>query len=251
MTSIAFIGGDGAGKTTVANAVIKTAGLPMKYLYMGLSTRSSRHALPISRLVLFLKRRRYKKAVEASNGQLPEDMPASQLEYAEPRLGGWLWNAARFLNQLAEASYRQLVALSFQARGFIPVYDRHFYFDSAPVRKKYPDRSLQFFEQLFFRLIHRWYPRPTLTIFLDALPELLYQRKGEASLSYLEQQRQIYLELGQQLAHFVRIDASQPLDMVIEEAMRVIGDNNDILGHKQRDLPSREKIDQKDTEKIV
>lgn len=235
MTSIAFIGGDGAGKTTITNAVIQSSGLRMKYLYMGLSTRSNKHALPLSRLVLFFKRNGYQKAVTASNGKLPEEMPADQLEYARTRRGGWLWNGVRFLNQLAEATYRQFVSLAYQLRGYIAIYDRHFYFDAAPARKKWPDNSLKFFDTAFFRLINRCYPRPSLTIFLDAPPALLFERKGEASLGYLERQRSVYLEQGAKLAHFVRIDASQPLEVVLEEALRVIRENKAILGQSKHE----------------
>lgn len=220
MTSIAFIGGDGAGKTTVAHNVITSCGLPMKYLYMGLSTRSSNHALPTSRLVFFLKRRMYQKAAKKTTGVLPEDMPASALEYAEEKPRGWVWNAARFLNRLAEAWYRQIISTYYQLRGFVVVYDRHFFFDSAPGVVNSSDQKLQVFDQLYFWMMSHLYPRPSLTIFLDAPPDVLYARKGEASPEYLAQQRGVFLEQGKKLAHFIRVDASQPLEQVFTEVMQ-------------------------------
>lgn len=219
MFSVALIGGDGAGKTTVANAIIQSSGLPMKYLYMGLSTRSSNHALPTSRLVLFIKRLMYKKA---SNQQVG-DIPANELEYSE-KSHGWLWNTARFLNRLAEAWYRQVISMYYQVRGFVPVYDRHFFFDSAPGVINSQSQSLLMFDRLFFWLMCHMYPRPSLAIFLDAPPDLLYQRKGEATPDYLEQQRLAFLEQGRKLAHFVQVDASQPLEKVIGVVLRVVQD---------------------------
>ncbi len=94
MFTVALIGGDGAGKTTVANAILQDSGLPIKYLYMGLSTRSSNRALPTSRLVLLLKKRMYRKRGPNSAQGAADNISANELEYAE-NAHGWLWNAAR------------------------------------------------------------------------------------------------------------------------------------------------------------
>jgi thymidylate kinase len=221
MFTVALIGGDGAGKTTVANAAIQSCGLPMKYVYMGLSTRSSNFALPTSRLALFLKRRRYKKAVHESGNPLPAEMTASQLEYSE-NTHGWVWNTARFLNRWADAWYRQWISIGYQLRGYVVIYDRHFFFDTAPGIINSQNQSLLVLDRLYFWLMTHWYPRPTLTIFLDAPPDLLYQRKGEATPEYLEQQRAVFLSQGKKLDHFVRVDATQPLDKVLAEVVQEI-----------------------------
>lgn len=221
MFTVALIGGDGAGKTTIANSVIRSSGLPMKYLYMGLSTRSSNHALPTSRMVLFLKQHLYKKRAKKSAEQLPDEMPASQLEYSE-ETHGWVWNTARFLNRLAEAWYRQFISIGYQMRGFIVIYDRHFFFDTAPGVINSQNQSLLLLDRLFFWFMSHWYPRPDLTIFLDAPPDLLFRRKGEATLEYLERQREVFLNQGEKLANFVKIDASQPLDAVCSEVIQHI-----------------------------
>jgi thymidylate kinase len=221
MSTVAFIGGDGAGKTTIANAVIQSSGLPMKYLYMGLSTRSSNLALPTSRLVLFLKQRRYKKKKQKSTSSSPDEMPTSELEYSE-NTHGWVWNTARFLNRLAEAWYRQLISTIYQMRGYVVIYDRHFFFDTAPGIINSQEQSLLLLDRLYFWLMCHWYPRPTLTIFLDAPSELLYRRKGEATPEYLEQQRGVFLKQGEKLPHFFRVDATQPLDKVLSEVIHHI-----------------------------
>ncbi len=221
MTTVALIGGDGAGKTTVAQAVLRGSGLPVKYLYMGLSTRSSNHALPTSRLVFFLKQKIYRKQARSSPASASVEMPASELEYSEAA-HGWLWNTARFLNRLAEAWYRQFISWNYQLHGYVVLYDRHIFFDTAPGAINSQSQSLVFTDRLLFWIMSRWYPKPSLTIFLDAPPELLFRRKGEASPAYLQQQRVTFLKQGSKLADFVRIDASQPLEHVIGEVLQVI-----------------------------
>jgi len=230
MFTVALIGGDGAGKTTVANAVIASSDLPMKYLYMGLSTRSSNFALPTSRLVLLFKRHQYKRAVKKAETQSPDTMPASQLEYTE-QTQSQLWNAARFLNRMAEAWFRQLISISYQLQGYVVIYDRHFYFDAAPVAIDSQNNRIPFSDRLYFWLMSHWYPKPTLTILLDAPTELLYERKAEASVEYLSQQRSVYLEQGKRLANFIRVDAAQPLDKVVDEVKKHISDYYEIHAH--------------------
>jgi thymidylate kinase len=241
MPTVALIGGDGAGKTTIANAVIQSSGLAMKYLYMGLSTRSSNRALPTSQLVLFIKRRIYKKGVKKNNKPFQADIPVSQLEYSE-ETHGWVWNTARFLNRLAEVWYRQIISWSYQLHGYIVIYDRHFFFDTAPGVINSNNQSLLVLDRLFFWLMSHWYPRPTLTIFLDAPSDMLYQRKGEATPEYLEQQRSAFLKQGKILANFIRVDAAQPLDKVIDEVMQQIRDHYAIQARQHPGSPTREGV---------
>lgn len=221
MTSIALIGGDGAGKTTVARALIQSTGAPVKYLYMGFSTRSSDHALPTSRLVYWLKDQRRRKQMTESGVKNPQNMPASELEYSQES-HGWIWNTARFLNRLAEAGYRQMLAVIYQLQGRIVLFDRHFYFDAAPEESDLQSHSTLFYDRMFFWLINHLYPRPSVAVFLDTPPEVLFSRKGEASPVYLAWQREQYMKQGAKLAHFIRVDATQPLDEVIQEVSQIV-----------------------------
>lgn len=244
MFTVALIGGDGAGKSSIANRVIQSSGLPMKYLYMGLSTRSSNHALPTSRMVLYLKKRMYKKGAKKAEGHIPEEIPASELEYSE-ETHGWLWNTARFLNRLAEAWYRELISINYQMRGNVVIYDRHFFFDTAPGVINSQNQSLLLLDRLYFWLMSHWYPKPTLTIFLDAPPWLLYRRKGEATPEYLEQQRNSFLAQGKKLAHFIQVDASQPLDMVYDDVIHHILDFYTLQYPQRSVLPQQNKVARK------
>ena len=51
MTTVAIIGADGAGKSTVAKALEGSMPLPTKYIYMGANIESANIALPTSRLI--------------------------------------------------------------------------------------------------------------------------------------------------------------------------------------------------------
>ncbi|MGH3091699.1 MAG: hypothetical protein ACRDOG_05135, partial [Gaiellaceae bacterium] len=54
--TVALIGPDGAGKTTVARRLEGSLEGPVKYLYMGVNPDASNHLLPTTRLAHALKR---------------------------------------------------------------------------------------------------------------------------------------------------------------------------------------------------
>lgn len=216
MFTVALVGGDGAGKTTVARSLEQSAPFPVKYLYMGFSAQSSNLVLPTSRLVLFLKRRAYRSKVRASGGTPPERIPARHLEYSQTKRGR-IWVTARFLNRLAEAWYRQVVSLAHQMRGYVVVYDRHFLFDAAPWVVDSQVQRQPRLDGLYYWILSHWLPKPHLTIFLDAPAELLHERKGDAPPEYLNRRREAFLEQGKKLDNFVRVDATQPLAKVIDD----------------------------------
>jgi thymidylate kinase len=60
-------------------------------------------------------------------------------------------------------------------------------------------------------------PKPDLVIFLDAEPEVLFARKGEGTLELLAQRRADYLQLRDVVPAFEVVDASQPLERVVEQ----------------------------------
>ncbi len=220
--AVALVGGDGAGKTTIARKLLQCTELPMKYVYMGFSTRSSNFALPTSRLVLLLKQSSYRAGRKKGPYYIPsEQIPASHLEYG-PAKRGVIRALGRFVNRLAEALYRQIISLGYQMRGYVVVYDRHFLFDSACEIMTSQTQQEDRFDRIYYWIMRHWFPKPDLAIFLDAPAEVLYERKQDTTPDQVKRQREAFLELAKRLSNFVKVDASQPLDKVFSQVRELI-----------------------------
>lgn len=211
MVAVALIGVDGAGKTTIADRLRADFPRALKTIYMGSSIQSSNYALPTSRLNLYLKRRRHKER-EAS---------AEFVEYP-PRTRGKLGAALSLCNQLAEEWYRQLVSWWFQLRGFVVLYDRHFIFEHAVPKAELEQRKLPLSERLHLWLLNNAYPKPHLTLFLDAPVAVLQKRKEEQSVERLRRHRDAVLEVSLTLKNFIIVDARQSVDEVYADVERAV-----------------------------
>lgn len=219
MFSVALIGPDGAGKTTIARRLEKSFPLPVKYLYMGINIESSNVALPTSRFIEYLKHLRRKKSgaapLQSASLHHQKALSSSSHQSKKRRIAGSLWAGIRLLNRLAEEWYRQALSWRYQRKGRIVIYDRHFQFDFEREGAKVEKRR-------FTDRVHRWclanvYPHPHLVIYLDAPAEVLFARKGEATLQYLESRRQAFLSQGKHTANFIVVDATQSLELVCNE----------------------------------
>lgn len=197
MASVALIGPDGAGKTTICRMLEESGELPVEYLYMGVSTSSANVTLPTTRLAQTIKKK--------TGGR---------------KLFPRLRSVARLANRLAEEWYRQLLSWRHQLGGRIVVYDRHFLFDftGPDVRERNQTPS----KRLHVWLLEHVYPRPDLTIFLDAPGPVLYERKGELSPEKLEKRRQAHLEQVKSFPNVVRVDATRPPEEVLDEVVELL-----------------------------
>src|SRR5215467_14841356 len=120
MFSVALIGPDGAGKTTITRLLEKSSSLPIKRIYMGVKPEESNHALFTSRLFELLRRSENGKTHDVSNREpLVEQRTASQK----------IWGMARIANRIADEWYRQALSWIYEASGHIVLYDRHFLLD--------------------------------------------------------------------------------------------------------------------------
>lgn len=213
--TVAIVGGDGAGKTSIAHRLVGEEPARYRYLYMGMNPQSSNLSLPTSRLVFAWKLRRTR-----TSGTARPSGGSSSLHSMENRRDrrGPLFATARLVNRLAEEIVRQIASEVLQARGFVVLYDRHFLFDHTPSgskRRRLTDRI-----HLFF--LERIYPKPDLTVFLDAPPEVLYERTREVPVSYLSSRRLVFKEVGASLDRFITVDADRPLDIVYREVQETI-----------------------------
>jgi len=217
--TVALIGPDGAGKTSVARALAPALGRPVSYLYMGVSTDSSNTLLPTTRIVRALKRRR--GAPPDTAGPRDHHEVSSTNGRAPKRVLRSLRASLRLANRLAEEWSRQARASVLVRRGSIVVFDRHFFADYYAYDIA-DDRRRPLARRLHGLILARLYPRPDLTIYLDAPAEVLLARKGEGTAELLERRRADYLDLARVLDPFVVVDVTRPLDEVTQEVAGVV-----------------------------
>ncbi len=213
---VALVGADGAGKSTLT-AMLEAGALPVpvKRIYMGVNLEASSLMLPTTRLLLAVKRAR---------GGRP-DMTAGALRGPEPtvpsrgNLRRTARDAARLTVWTLEEWLRQLVAATYSRRGYLVVFDRHFYAD-------YYHSDVASGSSVLAG-IHGWmlehaYPKPDLVVCLDAPADVLFQRKPEATLEWLEHRRQEYLALSEVVPRFVVVDVDRPLPHVLSDVLGAI-----------------------------
>ena len=218
MFSVALIGPDGAGKTTVCQALARQLPVPSRYVYMGINLEASSLMLPWTWLYLQLKRARGKRP-DLSGPQDPARI-ATPPRGLVRRLAAGSKAALRLANQLAEEWFRQCVVWGYQRRGYVVLFDRHYLLDyyASDVAPAAGHRPLH--RRIHGFILRRLYPRPDVTVYLDAPADVLLARKGEGTLEYLERKRAELSSLENILQRFVRIDALQPVDDIV----RQIGD---------------------------
>lgn len=221
--TVALVGCDGAGKTTVAKRLEHQLGRPVRYLYMGVSADSSNRSLITTRIA---------HRIKAAAGAPPDTRgPRETLEETRARdttarkgvvkrVRKSARSTLRLTNRLAEEWYRQALASSWRRRGAIVIFDRHFIADYHAYDMSGAARTMS--RRLHGFLLSRAYPKPDLVIYLDASPDVLYARKGEGTLASLARRRTEYLRLGEVAEHFAVVSAEMPLDDVTAEVARLV-----------------------------
>jgi thymidylate kinase len=224
MLSVALIGPDGAGKTTISRRLEQALPLPVKCVYMGINLASSNVLLPTSWLIVEIRRafgRTEHRGVPTLNQCLEQGTlsPGNAVK----RGAAWLRSYLRLANLLAEECFRHSLVWYYQRRGKIVLLDRWFFADY------YTTNDTDHARQPLSRRIHsymleRIYPTPDLVIYLEAPAEMLFARKGEGTLETLERQRQNYQQLRGVVKHFAVVDASQPEHVVASDVTALIYD---------------------------
>jgi thymidylate kinase len=221
MITIALTGPDGAGKSTMSRRLEKSLPIPAKYIYMGINPEASNLELPTTFIWNWIK----KASGRQTNQGGPPDLNGYKPLSRNPvkRAASELKSGLRALNLILEEWFRQFVAWYYQLRGYIVIFDRHFFFDyfMHHVSNK-AERSIG--NRIHGAMLSRFFPKPNLVILLDAPPEILFARKGEGTLESLERRRQEYLQLRQMVTHFVIVDASQSEEAVTKQVSDLILD---------------------------
>jgi thymidylate kinase len=216
MKSVALVGPDGAGKSTIAHEVVKALAVPTRYMYMGVNVNSSNKLLPTTRLAFALKRGR--RGGDAAESFEPSGDAGSSRKRSPVRA---MYGFVRLLAWLGEEWYRAALAWIYMRRGFLVVFDRHFVYDywASHVLRR-PSRSLT--TRVHGWLLRHAYPRPDFVVCLDAPAELLHARKREQSAEWLDARRREYLAMADLGPDFAVVDASQPQATVVAEITGLI-----------------------------
>ena len=71
-------------------------------------------------------------------------------------------------------------------------------------------------------MLRHLYPHPGLVICLDAPAEVLYERKPEATVAWLDQRRRQYLDLADVVQSFAVVDANRDVELVLADVVHTI-----------------------------
>jgi thymidylate kinase len=245
MFTVALIGPDGAGKTTIGKRIEHALPLPVKYVYMGVNLDSSNHMLPTTRLIKAIKRAR--GAAPDTAGPPDPNRVRSRPKGLVRRTLASAKSGLRMTNRIGEEWFRQGLAWYYQQRGNIVVFDRHFFSDyyAYDISSARADRRLS--DRVHGFMLDRVYPRPDLVIYLDAPAEVLFARKGEGTIEMLERRRQEYMALRDVVEHFAVVDATQPQEVVAHDVTNLIWEFYNARAGKRNRLPVGAAKNQKNT----
>lgn len=220
MITVAVIGADGAGKTTVGRRLPTHLSAPARYVYLGANPASATHALPTTRLV---HRVRTWRGTAAAGGPPTVDRSLAP-DRSGPRTRRVLRSGRaglRTTHQIVEGSYQRAVIAWHRGRGRVVVVDRWYGADHH-AHELAADRQLALSRRVRAAFLRRAFPPPELVLVLDAPVEVLHRRKGEGTPAELAQRRAEYLDYLDTVEVGIRIDASQPLDDVLADVAAAV-----------------------------
>ncbi|MCG8604775.1 hypothetical protein MJD09_07235 [bacterium] len=224
MFSVSVIGPDGVGKTTIVSRLQRELPLPIKYVYMGDNIESCNYILPTTRW--------WKKRNPPSFNKDGHSAPQAnwQSSYEGRGINGLVKSSLRsikkavgFVNRILDLWYRYFMVFYFKRRGYVVLLDRHFvfdyyHFDIAPDDGHRPP----FRRRLHGMILRHTIPDPDLVICLDAPADVIFERKREFSVDYIQSRRDQYKSFSDMVSNFEIVNANQDLDNVVASVSSLI-----------------------------
>ncbi len=228
MLTVAVLGADGAGKSTVTARLERELRYPVRRIYLGVGAESATHPLPTTRVVRRLRLAAGKPAGRPGPPPLRPAEPgpataAGSNRAARPSVTRGLGAAGKVANRMAEEAYQEAVCRWHLSCGRILLFDR-FYLADYHAHDLAGLPGLPRSRRVHAAFLRRVFPTPDLVLVLDADAQVLHDRKPEGTVEELAQRRQEYLDYARTVPHAVIIDVTQPLDVVVAHAVAAIDD---------------------------
>jgi thymidylate kinase len=206
--SVAVLGPDGAGKTTLVSALPGALGGDALVVYMGVNRDSRTHALPTMRWA-----QRWVAPAAAAGSTTP----APGAPTAARRLAR-LRRIVTRVHLLLDQAYRVGVGMRARRRGRTVIFDRYLYDAEVDALVDGRDRR----EQQILRWIRRRFPAPDLVVVLDAPGHVLLARNGEHDVQRRDRLRRAYADIAAEVPALAVIDVRQDAAAVLSEAVAAI-----------------------------